>query len=72
MLNYQKNTKFLAVVDRRIKAEIIANIAAHYGITAVEVVEELTGEEAEHLLDYVTGPKRPAYSMLMQSYGVGA
>lgn len=69
--NCQKNKAFLSVVDARIKAEILANIAAHYEITADEVFAELIDEEAEHLLDYVTGPKRSAYSALMQAHGLG-
>jgi DNA-binding XRE family transcriptional regulator len=49
---------FLDVIDAKTKAEILNNIANHYGITAEEAFAEVTDSEAEHLLDYVTGPAR--------------
>jgi hypothetical protein len=52
------------------KAEILGNIAANYGITSEEAFAEVTDAEAEHLLDYVTGPARLATSALMQRHGL--
>lgn len=59
---------FLASIDNKSKAMILENIAAHYGITAQQAYEEVTDEEAEHLLDYVTGPCRAATSVLMKKH----
>ena len=62
--------KFLTVIDAKTKAEILNNIAKHYGITAEQAFAEVTDAEAEHLLDYVTGPARLATSALMQRHGL--
>jgi len=69
MSNATTTARFFKVTDKRIKAEILANIAAHYGITAEEAEAEVTHPEAEHLLDYVTGPTREATSMIMKRRG---
>ena len=60
--------KFLAVIDAATKAAILANIAKHYGITSEQAFAEVTDADAEHLLDYVTGPTRSATSALMQRH----
>jgi hypothetical protein len=66
MKNSQINAAFLAATDVATKNAILANIANHYGITSAEAYAEVTDVEAEHLLDYVTGPERAATSVLMQ------
>ena len=68
MTNAQINAKFLSATDAATKAAILANIAKHYGISSAEAYEEVTDEEAEHLLDYVTGPERTAASILMKRH----
>lgn len=68
MTNAQINTNFLASTDAATKSSILANIAKHYGITSAEAYAEVTDEEAEHLLDYVTGPERAATSLLMKRH----
>ncbi len=68
MNNGQITTKFLSETDAATKAAILENIAKHYGITSSEAFAEVTDEEAEHLLDYVTGPERTATSVLMQRH----
>ena len=68
MTNAQINAKFLAVTDAATKAAILANIAKHYGITSAEAYAEVTDDEAEHLLDYVTGKERIAASLLMKRH----
>ena len=70
MTNAQTNAKFLTATDGKTRAEVLENIAAHYGITQAEALREVTDEEAEHLLDYVTGPMRGAVSVLMQRRGL--
>lgn len=72
MSNGTKTKKFLEVIDAKVREAILGNIASHYGITAQEAFEEVTDPEAEHLLDYVTGPERAATSVLMQKYGMAA
>lgn len=64
-----KTAAFLNAIDAKTKAAILENIAKHYGITSEEAYEEVTDAEAEHLLDYVTGPERAATSVLMQKHG---
>lgn len=64
-----KNAVFLNAIDAKTKAAILENIAKNYGITSEEAYEEVTDAEAEHLLDYVTGPERAATSVLMQKHG---
>lgn len=66
MTNSQINTKFLADLDKQTRSAILANIADHYGCTPDEAFAEVTNEEAEHLLDYVTGPSRAIAHLLMR------
>lgn len=68
MSSAQINREFLSEIDAKTKADVLENIAKHYGITSAEAYEEVTAEEAEHLLDFVTGPVRTAVSVLMQSH----
>lgn len=63
------NQTFLHVIDTAAKRDILASIAAHYGITEHEAYAEVTDEDAEHLLDYLVEPQRGAVSVLMQRYG---
>ena len=70
MSNSTITTHFLAATDSKTKAEILSNIAGHYGISNSEAYDEVTHEEAEHLLDYVTGSVRTATSVLMQRHSV--
>ena len=69
MTKAQINKAFLAATDQETKNLILDNIAAHYGITREQVIEEVTDEEAEHLLDYVTGRERDACYVVMKSRG---
>jgi uncharacterized protein (DUF2164 family) len=62
--------KFFAAIDSKAKLLILENIANHYGISTAEAESEVTDVDAEHLLDYVTGPMRAATSVLMQRHGV--
>lgn len=64
------NARFLAVIDGPAKTEILASIAKHYGISAAAAYGEVTGDEAEHLLDYMVEPQRSAASVLMQAHGL--
>lgn len=69
-MNAAITKKLLALIDAKTKAMILENIANHYGATQEQVLEEITGPEAESLLDYTTGRVRFATSVLMQTYGL--
>lgn len=72
LTNAEKNRTFLETTDAKTKNAILENIAKHYGITPAEALDEVTDPEAEHLIDYVTGPDRAAYSLLMKRKGFAA
>ena len=72
MAHGKTNASFFAATDAKTKAMILQNIAAHYGISADEAFDEVTDADAEHLLDYVTGPARAAASVIMQRHGLHA
>lgn len=63
---------FFAATDAKTKTDILAAIAKHYGISQSEALEEVTHEDAESLLDYLTGSIRTATSLLMQRHGIAA
>lgn len=66
--NGQRNAAFLSSVDAETKQSILENIAAHYGSSVEEALSEVCDQEAESLLDYVTGSTRLAVSVLMQKH----
>ncbi len=71
MNNGKITAAFLNSTDAATKNDILLNIAIHYGISTQEVLEEVTDEEAESLLDYVTGSMRSSVSVLMQKFTYG-
>lgn len=62
--------RFLNSIDPRTKDAILNSIAKHYGISQADAYEEVTDDEAEHLLDYLVEPMRSATSVMMQACGV--
>ena len=66
----QMNATFLSATDGATKAAILANIAKHYDITSAEAYAEVTGEDAEPLPEYMTGPARVATSLLMATHSL--
>ncbi len=60
MSHAQSNQAFLDATDANTRAEVLANVANHYGITPQEAFEEVTDEQAEHLLEYMTQPELPS------------
>jgi uncharacterized phage-associated protein len=62
---------FFSAIDKKTKSEILNAIASHYGITLEDALDEVTHEEAEYLLDYLTGSVRTATSVLMRRHGLG-
>lgn len=69
MNNAEINKKFLAAVDAKSKDMILSAIAKHYGITPAEMYDELIDEDAENILDYMTGAERSAAYVLYQRHG---
>ena len=67
-----KNTNqiFHSVIDKKTKEEIITSIANNYGISKAEALDEVTSEESEHLLDYLSGPIRSAVSLLFKRHAI--
>ena len=72
MTQSQINATFLKSLDTATRSQILDAIASHYGITIAEVMEEVTGSEAESILDYLTGQTRAAASLLMKRHGIAA
>ena len=70
MNNGQINKKFLNLTDANTRKDILDNIANHYGISVADVEKEVFDSEAEHLLDYITGPIRTAAHVVMQRHGL--
>ena len=68
MTNAQITTLLLSSVRRETKNAILDNIARHYGIRRQDALEEITGDEAEFLLDYITGSFRTTVHLLMIKY----
>lgn len=72
-MNHGKQSKaILAAIDSQSKSAILANVAKQYGISQADAYEEVTDDEAESLLDYVTGTTRPAVAALMIRHGAAA
>jgi hypothetical protein len=69
MTNAQTTQCFFASIDVKTKNTILQNIATTYAITQAEVLEEITHDAAEHLLDYLTGSIRTATSLTMKRLG---
>ena len=70
-MNNKINMAFLKAIDADTREAIIQNVAQHYGISKDMALLELSDEEAEPLLDYLTGPVRTATSVLMQRIRAG-
>ncbi len=65
MSNTQINAVFFETVSDETKDLVLTNIAKHYGCTKDEALEELLDEDAEHLLEYMSGNGRCAIARLM-------
>jgi len=63
---------FLASTDAETRKEILLNIANRYRITSKQALAEVTDDDADHLLDYITGSVRTATSLLMKRHGFAA
>jgi hypothetical protein len=72
MNHAQITARFFAATGAKVKAEVLAAIAKHYGISPAQALAEVTNPEAESLLDYLTGSTRTAVSLLMKRNGLAA
>ena len=61
---------FFRLTTAQVERELLANIATHYGISPDEAFDEVTNDDAEDLLDYITGDARNAAYVLMQRHGL--
>jgi len=64
------NQAFLNGLDDKTKDGILSGIGQYYEISTGRALEEVTDREAEHLLDYIVGPRRHGVSVLMQKHGL--
>lgn len=70
MDNSSINRQFLNSLDSESRLEVLSNISSHYGLSVEEAFDEVTGEDAEHLLDYLTGSLREDAQSLMSRHGL--
>jgi hypothetical protein len=68
-MTYAATTKaFFNAIDPKMKSEILTNIANHYGCSVNQAYDEVTDDDAECLLDYVTGSTRTATSLIYRGF----
>lgn len=63
------NRQFLSHITQESKQLILDSIARHYGVTSDDIWEEVTGQEAYDLLEYMVEPHRGGAMVLMQRHG---
>jgi hypothetical protein len=68
--NKHRNRIFLKTISTTSRNLILDNIANHYNVSREDAYEEVVGDEAEHLLEYITGVERNATLILMKRYGL--
>lgn len=68
MTNSNFTIAFLNSIDLKTKNEILSNIANHYGVTNQQAYEEVIDEDAENLIDYITGSIRSSVSVLVKQF----
>lgn len=56
------NEEFMLSLDNKTCTAIIKSIAKHYGATIDDAMDEFCGDDAEHILDYIT-VNRPTVSL---------
>lgn len=62
------NEAFISNLDNRTFLKVMSNIANYYGITEDEVLNEVCDDEAENIMDYITGDIRPAVSLFFNQF----
>lgn len=61
------NKRFLESISQESRELILDHVAKEYGITQQEANDELTGEGAEELLEYLRGDVRAVVSVLCKN-----
>jgi hypothetical protein len=64
MSNAQTNITFLSRISAAMKADVLSNIANHYGITNQQAENEVIDEDAENIMEYITGSHRSAIHLI--------
>ena len=59
---------FIEVLDTKTCNAIIENIASHYKITLNEAIDEVIDDEAESIMDYITGNVRTVASLFYNQF----
>ena len=72
MKNNEITKRLLTALQPSTVALILENIASHYGITPTEAKAEVIDDEAEDILDYVTGSVRTATSLQLKRLSLSA
>lgn len=66
-----KNKAYLESLTEKQKATILYNVASNYLINTGMALEEITSDEAESLLDYLSGDLRTeVYGHMLRQKGV--
>lgn len=68
MTNSEITKEFLLNTDTKTANVIVNNISAHYGITTDEVFDEIYNEDAQSLMDYITGDIRKTVSLIFNRF----
>lgn len=66
MKNAELNKIFLSSLSNDMLMVVLKNISNHYSISLIDVKNELFDEEAENVMDYITGNERAAISVVYQ------
>lgn len=66
MKNNELTKQLFEIIAPKTKTAILQVIARDYGITEKEAEEEVIGDEAESILDYLKGTMRASVWMLIE------
>ena len=68
MSNAQVNKGFIDSLSVQMNIVVFDNIAKHYGINFQGVADEIYDEEAENIMEYITGKERAAIYVFYKEY----
>ena len=68
MTTAKLNQLFLNSITPEMNLIVLSNIANHYGISNEDAKNEILDEEAESIMDYITGSTRSAISVIYQRF----
>lgn len=64
------NEAFVTSLDNKTFLTVMNNISNNYGISTTEALEEVCDDEAENIMDYITGDIRPAVSLYFNKFKI--